>query len=211
MDLKNATAVCLIALVSASLVVLIARMLDSQAAAQLEPQLTAIAEELHNIRKQGGMMPKAGETVVDAVDDALVVYYFHSSFRCATCLGIEANTKATLDADFAPQLANEEIVFRPLNFQKPAGKKLAERFKVGDPVVVLARMTGGEVAASKSLDKVRVLVDDKKAFRDYLSGEIKQMLPASKPADAAPKESVPAAKPNKPIPSKSPATIPIPD
>jgi hypothetical protein len=53
MDMKNAAAVCLISLFSATLVVLIARALDSQTASQLEPQLTSIAEELRAIRKQG--------------------------------------------------------------------------------------------------------------------------------------------------------------
>ena len=44
MELKNAVAVCLISLVSATLVVLIARSLDNQAASRLEPQLAQIAE-----------------------------------------------------------------------------------------------------------------------------------------------------------------------
>ena len=55
MELKNAVAVCLISLFSATLVVLIARALDSQAASRLEPQLASIVEELQAIRKQGGV------------------------------------------------------------------------------------------------------------------------------------------------------------
>ena len=46
MELKNAVAVCLISLFSATLVVLIARSFDSQAASQLQPQLASIVEEL---------------------------------------------------------------------------------------------------------------------------------------------------------------------
>jgi len=55
MELKNAVAVCLISLFSATLVVLIARSFDSQAAAHLEPQLERIVAELQAIRKQGGI------------------------------------------------------------------------------------------------------------------------------------------------------------
>ena len=55
MDLKNAVAVCLISLFSATLVVMIARALDSQAASRIEPQLASIVEELQAIRKQGGI------------------------------------------------------------------------------------------------------------------------------------------------------------
>ena len=42
MELKNAVTICLISLFSATLVLLIARALDLQAVARLEPQLTRI-------------------------------------------------------------------------------------------------------------------------------------------------------------------------
>ena len=57
MDLKNATAVCLISFVSAALVVLVARALDLQAASKVEPQLAKIAAELQALRSQGGIAP----------------------------------------------------------------------------------------------------------------------------------------------------------
>ena len=60
MELKNAAAVCLVSMFSATLVLLIARSLDNQAAARLEPQLASIAEELQAIRTQGGIMTAAG-------------------------------------------------------------------------------------------------------------------------------------------------------
>ena len=60
MELKNAVAVCLISLFSATLVVLIARSLDSQAASRLEPQLASIVEELQAMRKQGGIAASPG-------------------------------------------------------------------------------------------------------------------------------------------------------
>ena len=65
MELKNALTVCLISLFSATLVLLIARALDLQAAARLEPQLTRIVEELEGLRQQGGIAapcPQAGRT-----------------------------------------------------------------------------------------------------------------------------------------------------
>ena len=94
MELKNAVAVCLISLFSATLVVLIARALDSQAASRLEPQLASIVEELQAIRKQGGIAASPG-TAADAetAADGLVVYYFHSNTRCPTCQSIESQAK----------------------------------------------------------------------------------------------------------------------
>lgn len=208
MDLKNAAVVCLISLFSATLVVLIARSLDSQTASQLEPQLTAIADELRAIRKQGGLPSASADA--EAAADGLIVYYFHSSERCATCLAIEGGTRETLDSDFAPQLDSETIVHKKLNFEKPSGKKLADRFKVADPVIVLVKMKDNEIADWKRLDKVRALAEDRKAFRTYLGEELRKMLPAEEPPAKKTKElAAPSADKDKPATKKPPA-IPVP-
>ncbi|HLA86148.1 MAG TPA: nitrophenyl compound nitroreductase subunit ArsF family protein [Thermoguttaceae bacterium] len=187
MELKNAVAVCLIALVSATLVVLVARALDSQAAAQLEPQLAQIAEELRALRQQGGISTDSdGATTDAAVGDGLVVYYFHRNFRCPTCRAIESQTKALLDAEFARQLAAGQLVWKVLNYEKPIGKSLGAKFDVVDPVVVLARMENGRMVDSRRLDQVMALVSDESAFAKYVRGEIEGMLALAEPSGAAP-------------------------
>ena len=207
MDLKNAVAVCLISLVSATLVVLIARSLDSQAASQLEPQLTSIAEDLRAIRKQGGFSAVSGEaTPDDAVDSGLAVYYLHSNYRCPTCRTVEAETKKLLETEFAPQLDRGEIVFKTINYEKPSGVKLAREFKVNSAVVVLAVVKDGAMDKSKSkrLDKVLPLAArDTKALAEYLRTEIKALLPA----EAKPR--VPVTKADG-ASSDAPPEIPIP-
>ena len=69
MDLKNAVAVCLISFFSATLVLLIARALDLQAAARLEPQLARIVEQLEMIR-QGGAIARVGGAATEKSHDA---------------------------------------------------------------------------------------------------------------------------------------------
>ena len=146
MELKNAVAVCLIALFSATIVVLIARALDSQAASQLEPQLTAIAEELRAIRKQGGIGAPAGDaTVVEGANNGLVVYYLHGSYRCPTCRTVEAEAKKIVETEFASQVERGEIAFKALDYEKPAGAELARQFKVNSSVVVLVTMKDGKI------------------------------------------------------------------
>jgi hypothetical protein len=207
MDLKNAAAVCLISLFSATLVVLIARMLDSQAASQIEPQLASIAKDIHAIRKQGGFA--AAPSGTSAADNGFVVYYFHSNKRCETCRAIESQAREVLYADFAPQLDREEIAWEVLNFQKPSGKKLAEKFDVKDPVVVLAKVEDGEITTFKRLDNCMMLANDsdKGALTKYLREEMHKTLPAAKPSPAVEKK--PAAGKEE-LPSQGPPNIPIP-
>ena len=81
MELKNALVVCLISLFAATVVLLIARTLDLQAAARLEPQLIRIADELETLRKQGGLAAARAERTGES---RLVVYYFHGNTRVET-------------------------------------------------------------------------------------------------------------------------------
>ncbi len=188
MELKNALAVCLISMFSATLVVLIARALDLQAASRLEPQLVRIVEELEALRKQGGIA--ATPTTVQAEDvlaDGLVVYYFHSNVRCATCRALESQTRDAVNAGFASQLDSSEMVWKKLNYEEPAGADLAKQFEIQVPVVVLARMKDGQLGDWKRLDKVWALVDEKETFADYIDTEIRQMLARSE-SPAAPED-----------------------
>ena len=218
MELKNAVAVCLISMFSATLVVLIARSLDNQAASRLEPQLAQIAEELRAIRTQGGIAAAAGNpAAAQALDDGLVVYYFHGEIRCPTCRAIESQSHETVENDFAEQLRSGEMAWRIVNYEKPESADLAKKFDVHMANVVLARMDGGEIKNWKRLDQVWALVGDKPAFAEFVRTEISQMLAESPPPADPPEESDPVDLPlpdmsPPPLPqSDAPADVPLPE
>ncbi|MHB8899851.1 MAG: nitrophenyl compound nitroreductase subunit ArsF family protein, partial [Thermoguttaceae bacterium] len=117
-------------LFSASLVVLVARSLDNQAAARLEPQLAQIVEELRAIRTQGGVSLSSGAAAPEAIEDGLVVYYFHGNVRCPTCRAIESQAHEIVQNDFAAQLDEGQVAWKARNYDKPEGADLARRFDV---------------------------------------------------------------------------------
>ena len=214
MELKNALAVCLISLFSATLVVLIARSLDSQAASRLEPQLASIVEELRALRGQGGIAAAPGTpTKAETVGDGLVVYYFHSNVRCPICRSIESQAQETVQTNFAPQLDNGEMVWKIVNYEQASAKPLAEKFQIQMPVVVLARMKDGKVEDWKRLDEVWAMVGDKPAFTKYVQGQIERMLAPEKqpmPATAqTPGPTIPTPNADS-TPSTETPVIPIP-
>jgi hypothetical protein len=208
MDLKNALAVCLISLFSATLVLLIARALDMQTASRLEPQLARIVEELEAIRKSGGIPSPPGEAVASGpVKDGLAVYYFHSNARCPTCRAIESQAREAVENDFASQLDGGQMVWKTLNYEEPASADLVKQFDIQMPVVVVAKMKDGEIGQWKRLDRVWALVGDKPAFLAYVSDEIRQMLGE---AGAAPAVAPPGDLPEIPLPQAAPADMPLP-
>jgi hypothetical protein len=181
MELRNALAICLITLFSASLVLLIARVLDVQAAARIEPQLVRIVEELEAIRKQGGIAAgqapaNAMATAAETGGDSLVVYYFYGNTRCPTCRAIESQSHDAVHSEFADELAGGELVWKTLNYELPATRPLQTKFEITMPVVVLAQLENGQIEKWNRLDRVWGLVKDESAFRDYLRDEIHAML-----------------------------------
>ncbi|HBO45390.1 MAG TPA: hypothetical protein DD670_15955 [Planctomycetaceae bacterium] len=208
MELKNALAVCLISFFSATIVLLIARALDVQAASRLEPQLTQIAEELQAIRKAGGIAASPGsaaDIAADvAADDGLTVYYLHGNMRCPTCRSIESQTQETVQSDFAAEVDQGQLTFKTLNYEKPAGEELGKKFEVMQPVVVVVRTQGGEIVDWKRLDEVWAFVGDPAAFRDYVRTEVSAMLVSGQPSMLSPGSTLPGVT----APDSAPTTIP---
>jgi hypothetical protein len=219
MDLKNAAAVCLISLFSATLVVLIARALDSQAASQLEPQLASIVEELQAIRQQGRVAPAVdAHPVMEPASDRLAIYFFHATARCPSCEAVESTTEELLRTEFASQYKRGEITWKTLSYEKPAAAELVHKFDVGGVVIVLAKMKDDQLQDDwKSLGKVMALAGDKPALAAYVRDEIKQMLPRVRQSVPMPSEAngpaipVPETKTTDPVVPKEPPAIPIPE
>jgi len=208
MELKNAIAVCLITLFSATLVLLIARALDSQAASRLEPQLAKIVEELEAIRKSGGIVAGSGVAAAnESADDAVMVYYFHGNVRCPTCRAIESQAHDAVQSAFAPQVEAGEVIWKVINYEEPAGAELGTKFEVQMPVVVLARINGGQIEQWKRLDEVWALVGDQPAFGTYVRKEVSQMLGA---AAGQPTLASPESLPDIPLPTVDMSDLPVP-
>lgn len=220
MELKNALTVCLISLFSATLVMLIARTLDLQAAARLEPQMARIVEELEGLRKQGGIVSSApvdqqGPTLAEGTADALYVYYFHSKFRCPTCREIESQAHDFVQTELAAELNSGQVVWKIVNYEERANAELAKKFNIQMPVVVLAKMQGGQIAQWKSLDGVWGLVGNKAGYAGYLRNEVKQILrggetEATPAAFAEGATMPPESLEPPPLPMPTPADLPIP-
>jgi hypothetical protein len=214
MELKNALTICLISLFSATLVLLIARALDLQAASRIEPQLARIVEELEALRQQGGIA--AGTRAAPAGAERVTVYYLHSSARCVTCRAVEAQTSEVLQSDFSAELKAGTIAWKSLNYELAPTTDLAKKFGVTSFAVVLAKMQGDTVADWKRLDRAGALAGDKPRFASYLREEIQQLIrPSEPPTPTAPSGDQPEAK--EPVagpadkPAPPPADLPIPE
>ena len=113
------------------MVLLIARALDLQAAARLEPQLTRIAEELEGLHRPGRIEAHVPADRAEAtVSEGLVVYYFHGNTRCPTCRSIESQAHEVVQSDFAAELKSGAVSWKMLNYEDSATADLAKKFEI---------------------------------------------------------------------------------
>jgi hypothetical protein len=104
-----------------------------------------------------------------------VVYYFLTNVRCPTCMKIETYTKETVDRNFKKELETGEMIWVPVNLDKPEYRHFINDFQLAFKTVVIARVgEGNKVSKWKNLDKVWEVVGDKEVFMSYISDEIKK-------------------------------------
>ncbi|MCX7955224.1 MAG: nitrophenyl compound nitroreductase subunit ArsF family protein [Bacteroidales bacterium] len=58
----------------------------------------------------------------------LLVYYFHMTHRCNTCIEIEKRTKEVLEENFPNQIKSKEIIFQTFNCELPKNQELVKEY-----------------------------------------------------------------------------------
>ncbi len=114
----------------------------------------------------------AGQT--EQVQEKVIVYYMHGTFRCVTCNSIETMAKEVIENDFADAMADGRLEWQVVNFQNNAA--LARRYGVGTSTLVIAKIADGKEVEFKRLDEVWTKINDPGAFKQYVDEMIQQFL-----------------------------------
>ena len=107
-------------------------------------------------------------------EQKVVVYYLHATIRCVTCNAVEAMTDELIRTEFANALASGRLEWKPVDYLQD--EQLANRYKVGGPMIVVARFRDGKEVEARRLDKVMDLANDRAKFMDYVRPAIAESL-----------------------------------
>ena len=105
-----------------------------------------------------------------------VVYYFHGQYRCWSCTRIEELTLSALQKGFRKELANGELVFRPINVDESKNGHYIDDYKLKTRSVIVSKISGGREITWKNLLMVWNYLGDEKAFIDYVQGEVRKIV-----------------------------------
>jgi hypothetical protein len=109
----------------------------------------------------------------------VVVTYFHSNFRCSTCLTIEAWSKLTVQKAYASELKSGRIQWRVINIDQPGSEHFKKDYNLSGSTVIVSALKNGKQARWKNLDKVWDLLGDASAFERYIRDEVDGFIKAS--------------------------------
>lgn len=127
--------------------------------------------------------PKAGAaaeapTIVtpSALPHRVVAFYFHTTYRCATCRAIEAYSREAIESAFADDIAAGRLLWKTVNIEVKGNEHYAKDYKLYTKSLVLVNEVRGRKAEWKNLEKVWQLVQDKPKFQRYVLDETRAYL-----------------------------------
>jgi hypothetical protein len=106
----------------------------------------------------------------------LIVYYFHTNFRCHSCITIEKLTRQAVNEGFADQLKNGRIEFKEINVEEAGNEHFVDDYKLYTKSVILSDVKDGKETSWKNCEKVWPLLGNEQKFIDYIQTEVKALL-----------------------------------
>jgi hypothetical protein len=101
-----------------------------------------------------------------------IVYYFHGTARCPTCMKLEAYTQESVAETFGDLLKSGRVEWRVINTDEPANTHFRKDFALERKSVVLVNVDGNKQLSFKNLDKIWDLVAKKDEFKKYIAAEV---------------------------------------
>jgi len=109
----------------------------------------------------------------------LVVYFFSEGKECTTCEQIPLYTRAALEGNFADELKSGAIVWCAIDVDEPRNAHYIDEYQIFAKTIVLARIDDGKQLRYKNLLRIWDHVNEKEAFIDFVTKEIRAELDAA--------------------------------
>ncbi|MBI5836784.1 MAG: hypothetical protein HZB25_06045 [Candidatus Eisenbacteria bacterium] len=120
--------------------------------------------------------PRPAEARQGPIPPRVVAYYFHTSYRCASCRTLEANSKEAMDSAFAGEIKSGRLAWKVVNIDAKGNGHFAKDYQLFTKSLVLVREVRGKRAAWKNLSRIWELLNDKPAFLKYVREETRAYL-----------------------------------
>jgi hypothetical protein len=112
----------------------------------------------------------------NASEGKIIVYYFHGTYRCPSCLQIEEWSLSAIQKRFAQELEQGTIIWKTIDVDEPENSHFTREYQVSTQALIIVKMTGKKEKRYKNLGKVWEYLSDQQAFYEYVTHEINKFL-----------------------------------
>lgn len=105
-----------------------------------------------------------------------IVYYFHGTVRCPTCLSIEEYAKEAIKAAFPDKLELGDLEWKPVNTDESVNAHFTTDFNLQFSSLIFAEVVNGKVLRWENKEKIWELVFDKEAFVEYIKSQARKFM-----------------------------------
>jgi len=164
MKARTVVGLALLAIVAASVAVLVAKEINRNGAAG-KPEGAAPSAA-------GG----AGDKVMRIEKDGVVAFYVHRNARCDACERMERFSREAITGGFGGELKSGRLQFVVVNIDVRGNEHFVKELNIPSNGVFLAEYKEGRALRPKYLDKVWDFQNDRERFVQYVQGELAAFL-----------------------------------
>jgi len=106
----------------------------------------------------------------------VIAYYFHGTFRCASCRRVEALSRKAVGEGFPREIESGRVEFKTVNVDLPPNRHFIEDYRLASQSLVIVEMRHGRVVRWTSLDRVWTLLHDEGEFASYVRDGVAAFL-----------------------------------
>jgi thiol-disulfide isomerase/thioredoxin len=106
----------------------------------------------------------------------VVIYYFHPTFRCTSCLLAESLAHQVVQEHWNDALDQGVLQWRLANIDLPENQSLTRLFAVDSSAVVAASVRDGKPVRWEKISQVWEQVQEPDTFRGRIHGQIMKLL-----------------------------------
>ncbi len=106
----------------------------------------------------------------------VIAYYFHTTYRCPTCLKIEEYTRQAIMEAFPAEIKSGSLLWKPVNVEENGNDHYIRDYQLFSKSVIVVDMKNGKQAQWKNLKDIWKLVGSREAFARYIQDEVRSYL-----------------------------------
>ena len=115
-------------------------------------------------------------TEIPSEEVKIIAYYFHGTYRCASCTKIEKWSYEAIKNSFPAALKEGKLLWRPVNVEKPENRHFVKQYSLFTKSLIVTEMKGEKQIRWKNLSEAWKLLRNQEKFFSYVTQEVRDYL-----------------------------------